>query len=773
MRLNDLTPEEIGIARLLQSLDRDLVAPDPEFLRRLRETTTAAFMAAQPAHYRARPARSAVRPDPLPGRQRLRSIRWTIFSSVAALLLIGLVSPVLYPARGVELGVAMLNLARASSAEILVHNAAGANTMSFARGDDTTLHWRVDYASGNAEVSNGGAAYFVNRDNNSVHPSPTEPGDVPQLIVEEKLLASLNVNDPAVQSSLLKQRPQSELAQNGQRLYVYNFQAPAVSQPGERLTVNATVDAATNTLVAMDSEVIDAEGRLRFKANADVTALNLAVPISRFAIDPQAHPSEQIAMVEDVQGQAVVADVERLLAAESSDAVALHTGPAGEAVALSAAPAMASPALAATAPVEVPSDAETKPDAKPQAGAFRAADKDLAPPALAAKGMARDSAVARPGAAPSASRTIDGQSAAGTAIAGNLEKPGLKKGSAVTRDLAEEKLESLNSPAPANRSAKLMARDDQRRNAPPGERTAKSIEIAQAPAAAPPPSPSNAKDEAKVRSAGQPADPARQLKSAGPSTRSEKQSAKFSPDLDSNPGFAAQPNTSNDRAQQKRKTNAAVAQSEIASEPAATAPLSIQFSQAQVADTPELLNRLNNGLAGNLSRNGEYGLIRRQVAAQTELRPGGILTTDVEASSIVWVRLANDADVVVGPGSEVRMLKPTEVQLQSGELLLDVPPGDQVDLLGPETWNIADNRNTRGLNRNYQQPSKSAVSRQQVAGRAVFRVERNQLQRVAEDPAWLVDYFAKQSNSSQNGRSLSRQSGGVRGGQKPPVIREK
>ena len=155
----------------------------------------------------------------------------------------------------------------------------------------------------------------------------------------------------------------------------------------------------------------------------------------------------------------------------------------------------------------------------------------------------------------------------------------------------------------------------------------------------------------------------------------------------------------------------------------------------------------------------EYGIVRRRVEVQSELHAGGVLKTDAAPSNVVWARLANDADLVVGPGSEVLLLKPTEVRLQAGELMLNVPPGDQVDLLGPDPAPAIDVENSRFNYRRNSQQLKVAVSRQQVTGRGMFRIENNQLQRVDQEPPWLARYFAKQSTAKQGSQSLSRQSG--------------
>ena len=151
------------------------------------------------------------------------------------------------------------------------------------------------------------------------------------------------------------------------------------------------------------------------------------------------------------------------------------------------------------------------------------------------------------------------------------------------------------------------------------------------------------------------------------------------------------------------------------------------------------------------------GLVRRQVAPQSELLPGGVLSTDENPANVVRARLANGADLYVGPSSEVKLLKPTEVRLQSGQLVLIVPAGDQVDLLGPETAVLSEPENNRLYNRRGQGQLKAYESRRQVTGRATYRIENRLLQQMEQEPAWLTTYNAKLNSSKANPPSPVKQ----------------
>ena len=795
MRRNDLNTEELRFERLLRTLDRGPAAPDPEFLRQLQDASTAAFVASRPAQPRA--TRSPTEPPlhPAVGRRRLQAMRVAIFSSVSALLLFGMFSPALFPSRGVELGVAMDNLTRASSYEIEFQNGAGSNTLLFARLDDAAAHWRVDYPSGNAEVSDGAATYFLNRGNNSLHPSPLEEPTITPTFVEDKLLANLNVNGPAEQSSLLKQRPDTVVNQNGQQILVYKFSAPDPTHAGQTLTVNAKVNAENNTLVAMNSEVTDAAGNSKFRANVDVKSVNAAIPIDRFAIDSQAVLSEQIAMVEDVQGLAVVDDLPSLEQLNSvSDGVAVQTEVMNRAVngsaynrapmsrgmaraaqdqaEIAAATAIAGPVPHESAPAEAAGEMQKSLSApvaasEPQGGGA---------PGVAGKGAATDKLADRDAssgrlAGVQGQRMMKGFAAPGGG-AGQLAAGSQKK---LTEDRGQVRragkeamgrpanLQGAPSPAAAplvanrNATAAFAAEESAKAAMAKGEKSAGQKDVSQ--------SGTRSRDLAQMQP-GQSAAAVDQKPAAKRSTsRMElKQKLDFKAagtvnakeaiaDAETETLKEQMPEEATSGRLRKFQMDQRV---EVSSDAAAAAGVAQNDGQQALKQN----RQFNSPLGAANSRGGEYGygLVRRQVAPQTELLPGWVLTTQADPANVVWARLANNADLVVGPGSEVILLKPTEVRLQAGELMLDVPAGDQVDLLGPETPSRIDAENGYRNLRRSQQQVKFSVSRQQVTGRGVFRVENSQLQRVDQEPPWLVDYLSRQNAPGQNSQQLLRQS---------------
>lgn len=770
MQRNDLTSEELRFQRLLRSLDRRPAAPDAEFLLRLKEASTAAFIAAQPVRPRAQRTVTAPPLNPAVGRQRLRSLRVALFSSVAVLLILGMLPTSLFPSRGIELQVALDNLGLASSAEIEVLNNAGLNTMLFARSDDAALRWRVDYASGNAEVSDGSATYFLNGGRNSVHPSPVEGESATSTFVEDKLLASLNV-DQTMKSSLGHQRPEFKVDQNGQRLYGYNFQVVDQHNVGETLTVKAIVNADTNTLVAMNSEIRDAAGRSKFKVNADVKSLNQAIPNDRFQVDPEAASSEQIAMVEDVQGQAIVDDLTPLPAGAQG-----YDGAANQAFDMQAmngmggqfapgqaereAVTMENGSMAATTVVAPNFEgsglnkAESKAGLQKPGAGEKASAKTLAQAPMNAPSENSDAIQNKEG--PGAS-----SAAADRATAGNLKSD---------RMAAAPRARMLKSPAPVASPPRLEMADaaqasEKKQSGEPSEFSANAKDGMPVPLAAPMPAAPSMKKMAVLGIAG------------GSPAAAESQNLKGrgrAGDIKTK-SMAGAVKAINPDAAEFGQPNAEALEQQLPVGRMGNQNGNFQLqemgvgalgggaaSEAAVSNSRLQSMRFNPNVAnfnqhGNNGRGGEYGLVRRQVAAQIELRPGGVLKTEEDSSNVVWMRLANDADLVLGPASEVLLLKPTEIRLQVGELLLSVPAGDQVDLLGPEPVPLADAENIKqNSRRGTQQLIKLSASRLQVTGRGVFRVENSQLQRVERDPLWLANYFAKQNASKQNAQPVER-----------------
>lgn len=133
-----------------------------------------------------------------------------------------------------------------------------------------------------------------------------------------------------------------------------------------------------------------------------------------------------------------------------------------------------------------------------------------------------------------------------------------------------------------------------------------------------------------------------------------------------------------------------------------------------------------------LSEDGRIGKIAdaqgtiavRQAAAQrwtpvgsnVLLRPGDQVRTDVRGANAALVQLLKQTRVILGPGTLVELPSPTQIRLFDGELEITVPDKAQVELLGPDG------------------------GKQVVQGTKRFRVERQTLAAVPQEPAWLKGF---------------------------------
>lgn len=802
MRRNDLTTEEVRVERLLRTLSRDSAAPDPEFLRTLREASTKAFLAAQANQPQPRRVQTATPTDPALGRRLLRTLRIAMLSAVAVLLTLGALPPSIFPSRGVELQVALDNLRRNETVEIEVQNGRVSNTLLYAStfGDERLA---FTYPSGNWEVIQGGSAAFVNFGNNSIHPSPPDVAEVSLNLLEDKLMSSLSVNDPQVKSLLLSQRPQSQRAENGQLFNYYHFQSPAALGDGETLNVDATVNALTNSLVTMNSKVIDSAGNVRFEANADVKSLNTAIPLDRFQVDLHAEALDQIAMVEDVQG-----NVEVLDGAASQVPPGVYDNGArsywnfqdgailrndlitqGAGLGFGRARALASDGvLGGGLPGQqfagVSGVQPTFEQAQSEDLAKRSEGNEfLEKPAsgmLAKGGQSRTRAI--DAAAPQREGSAKKESATAPLGAVTADEPAPVKlmPKATAQDPVQRKTNAAESKAPASRPGEPDApppgppavanksRQAVAENAPipfskAGPTASNRVQMEEQkvgakPAASPspliakgrPPAPPNpaprAEDEQQLKQQM----PSRARYSA-PSQRSPRggmaqtgkgaspgavqlegehlaeQTTRQSPLMDDKTALTIPPRANADRPDAQQLQNAP------------------QLGQRGV-EYADQLGQFQGGYGGYASRLAE---------ANSELRPGEMLKTGDDPTNVVRARLANDANLIVGPGSEVLLLKPTEVRLRFGEVALEVPEGDQVDLLGPEPELQLDPENYKLNLRRSAYQSRGMTRQRQVTGTRVYSVQKNQLQELEQQPEWLTKYYARYNKTdSQKGYPL-------------------
>ncbi len=106
------------------------------------------------------------------------------------------------------------------------------------------------------------------------------------------------------------------------------------------------------------------------------------------------------------------------------------------------------------------------------------------------------------------------------------------------------------------------------------------------------------------------------------------------------------------------------------------------------------------------------------------IKPGDWLQTDVRGANAATVRLAGAAEVVLGPGSLAELTSPKVIRLTDGEIKIAATEKSPVQLLGPGDQKV------------------------QVTGRGVYRVHKEKLAAVEQDPMWLKSFEGRAVNDS-------------------------
>ncbi len=112
------------------------------------------------------------------------------------------------------------------------------------------------------------------------------------------------------------------------------------------------------------------------------------------------------------------------------------------------------------------------------------------------------------------------------------------------------------------------------------------------------------------------------------------------------------------------------------------------------------------------------------VAAGLVLKPGDWVRTDTRGANAAALRLVKDTRVVLGPGTLLEVLKPDQLRLHAGQVEITAAKDASIGLL------------THG--------QAKAV----VKGTQLYRLDREQVVRLAEEPPWLKAFKGKTNNES-------------------------
>ncbi|HEY7312595.1 MAG TPA: VIT domain-containing protein [Gemmataceae bacterium] len=106
------------------------------------------------------------------------------------------------------------------------------------------------------------------------------------------------------------------------------------------------------------------------------------------------------------------------------------------------------------------------------------------------------------------------------------------------------------------------------------------------------------------------------------------------------------------------------------------------------------------------------------------LKPGDWLRTDLRGANAADVRLVKRTRLILGPGTLVEVVKPDQIRLIEGELEIAVPADAKLELIGPDKQSVA------------------------VKGTKRYRLDRDSLVAVRDEPRWLKSFKGKTNEES-------------------------
>jgi predicted Zn-dependent protease len=112
------------------------------------------------------------------------------------------------------------------------------------------------------------------------------------------------------------------------------------------------------------------------------------------------------------------------------------------------------------------------------------------------------------------------------------------------------------------------------------------------------------------------------------------------------------------------------------------------------------------------------------VSTHLIIKPGDWLRTDLRGANAADLRLVKRTRVILGPGTLIEVVKPDQIRLLQGELEITVPADARLELVGPEKKTIT------------------------VKGTQRYRLDKEQLVAVRQEPAWLKAFKGKTTGES-------------------------
>jgi predicted Zn-dependent protease len=289
MSADDDRWDEERLARLLNTVQRDMTPPDPEFLDMLRERSAEVYQTAFRQHTSPPPAVLPSRPRP---RRRRLLVEVVAYLAAAVLVGIGFYFWMMPRTSGIAFGQVLEKTADADSVHFKLVRDGKANEV-WARKD----RLRCDHADGTYRIADADRAWLVDEKDNRATPQPSAYFRKDAAGVD--LLALLGVDGDQERDVLVRQRPAGRVNQDGREFLVYRADLP---QEGERVEVEALVDAATLRLHSARAELEQGKGAPRPLANLTVLAYGEPVDAGKFVIKDTLTEDGRVGKVADVQG---------------------------------------------------------------------------------------------------------------------------------------------------------------------------------------------------------------------------------------------------------------------------------------------------------------------------------------------------------------------------------------------------------------------------------------------------------------------------------------
>lgn len=283
--------DEALFSSLIHTTDHEMPAPDPEFLARLRERSTQAFVEAA-AH--AFPAGQDVPP-------RRRSMLSLALKAVSACVAAGVVVAAglwsfFAPHESqVVFGAALDRVAAANTLHLTITRDGQAGEVWYAQ--PNLLRW--DAADGTYKIARGNTLWRVDETQNL---AATEPAALFGTDAAQRpgvdLLSLLDLNSPEARSAVARQAPVETIERDGRKLLHYRFDVPG--QP-EQHTLDALVDLKSQMVESCEIQALR-NGRLETVAALNVVAVNLPVADEKFVVRDTLTEDGRIGKIADVEG---------------------------------------------------------------------------------------------------------------------------------------------------------------------------------------------------------------------------------------------------------------------------------------------------------------------------------------------------------------------------------------------------------------------------------------------------------------------------------------